>query len=64
MSKNGEYYTLIEIDAGQKNWFGEGGLDIVMGAVAYAPGYGWIISAFYFGGKAILVATDNDFWNK
>ena len=53
----GMYMTYREIQAGQKNWIGEGGLDMFMGVVGFIPGWGWAISAIYFtGGKYI--------WNK
>ncbi len=56
--------TIMEITSGQKNLVGEGGLDLVMGAVGFIPGWGWAASGLYFGGKYLLQATGNDFWNK
>ena len=58
----GMYMTYKEIEAGQKNWMGEGGLDMFIGVVGFIPGWGWAISGAYFGGKMILEATDNKFW--
>ena len=55
--------TIIEISTGQKRLIGEGGLDLIMGGVGLIPGGGWIAASIYFGGKAILEATGNDFWN-
>ena len=37
---------------------------LIMGGVGFIPGWGWAISGAYFGGKYILQATGNDFWNK
>ena len=54
--------TLHEILEGKKEWLGEGGLDLAMGLVGFIPGYGWIVSGAYFGGKMILEVTDNKFW--
>ena len=54
--------TIFEIIDGQKNWIGEGGLDLVMGAIGFIPGWGWAVSGAYFGGKMILEATGNKFW--
>ncbi|MCR5248474.1 MAG: RHS repeat-associated core domain-containing protein [Paludibacteraceae bacterium] len=54
--------TGIEILNGQKNFFGEGGLDLVIGVVGFIPGWGWAVSGAYFGGKMILEATGNKFW--
>lgn len=56
--------TSIEIYTGQKSLLGEGGLDLIMGGVAFIPGGGWIVSGAYFGGKYLLEATGNDFWNE
>ena len=56
--------TGAEIYSGQKSLIGEGGLDLIMGGVAFIPGGGWIASGLYFGGKWALEATGNDFWNK
>jgi hypothetical protein len=56
--------TGYEIYTGEKNLIGEGGLDLVMGGIAFIPGGGWIVSGAYFGGKALLRYTGNDFWNK
>ena len=58
----GMYMTYREIQAGQKNWIGEGGLDMFMGVVGFIPGWGWAVSGVYFGGKMILEATNNKFW--
>lgn len=46
--------TLYELGTGQKNWFGEGGLDLIMGGVGFIGPYGWAISCAYFGVKMIL----------
>ena len=54
--------TGYEIFRGQKSWLGEGGLDLVMGAVGFIPGWGWAVSGAYFGGKMILESTGNKFW--
>jgi hypothetical protein len=59
----GIYMTYREISAGQKNILGEGGLDLIMGGVAFIPGWGWAVSGIYFGGKFLLECTGNDFWN-
>jgi hypothetical protein len=59
----GLYKTGEEIYNGKKSLIGEGGLDLIMGGVGFIPDGGWIISGLYFGGKAILEATGNDFWN-
>ena len=59
----GVVMTLGEIYTGQKSFVGEGGLDLIMGGVAFIPGGGWIVSGAYFGGKALLEYTGNDFWN-
>jgi RHS repeat-associated protein len=56
--------TGYEIYTGQKSLMGEGGLDLIMGGVAFIPGGGWIVSGAYFGGKFLLEATGNDFWNE
>jgi len=56
--------TAYEIGTGQKNLIGEGGLDLIMGGVGFIPGGGWIVSGAYFGGKALLESTGNDFWNQ
>jgi|GEM_PF-1896249 len=56
--------TGYEIYTGQKSLMGEGGLDLIMGGVAFIPGGGWIVSGAYFGGKYLLEATGNDFWNE
>jgi len=56
--------TGYEIYTGQKSLIGEGGLDLIMGGVAFIPGGGWIASGLYFGGKWALEASGNDFWNK
>ncbi|WP_421876541.1 RHS repeat domain-containing protein [Marinoscillum sp.] len=56
--------TGYEIYTGQKSFIGEGGLDLIMGGVAFIPGGGWIVSGAYFGGKALLEYTGNDFWNE
>jgi len=56
--------TGYEIYSGQKSLVGEGGLDLIMGGVAFIPGGGWIVSGAYFGGKALLEYTGNDFWNE
>ena len=49
--------TVSETLTGQKNWIGEGGLDLIMGAAGFFWPYGTVISAIYFtGGKYI--------WNK
>ncbi|GAA5030088.1 hypothetical protein GCM10011506_18930 [Marivirga lumbricoides] len=60
----GVVMTGAEIISGQKSLVGEGGLDLIMGGVAFIPGGGWIVSGAYFGGKALLEYTGNDFWNK
>ena len=53
----GMVMTYAEIQNGNKNWFGEGGLDMAMGVAGFFWPYGTIISAIYFtGGKYI--------WNK
>ena len=39
------------------------GLDLVMGSVGFIPGWGWATAGVYFGGKFVLEATGNDFWN-
>lgn len=59
----GIFMTVAEINSGQKSLIGEGGLDLIMGSVAFIPGGGWIVSGAYFGGKALLEYTENDFWN-
>jgi len=56
--------TGYEIYTGQKEFIGEGGMDLIMGGVAFIPGGGWIISGVYFGGKLLLESTGNDFWNE
>jgi hypothetical protein len=56
--------TGVEIYNGNKSLIGEGGLDLIMGGVGFIPGWGWAASGLYFGGKYILQATGNDFWNK
>lgn len=56
--------TAYEIGSGQKSFIGEGGVDLIMGGVAFIPGGGWIVSGAYFGGRALLEYTGNDFWNK
>jgi len=56
--------TVYDISTGQKNLIGEGGLDLIMGGVGFIPGGGWIVSGAYFGGKALLETTGNDFWNQ
>ncbi|MFV0269472.1 MAG: hypothetical protein ACK5HT_20300 [Draconibacterium sp.] len=56
--------TGYEIYTGQKSLMGEEGLDLIMGGVAFIPGGGWIVSGAYFGGKYLLEATGNDFWNE
>ncbi len=33
-----------------------------MGGVAFIPGGGWVVSGAYFGGKALLEYSGNDFW--
>jgi len=55
--------SAYEIGTGQKNLIGEGGLDLIMGGVGFIPGGGWIVSGAYFGGKALMETTGNDFWN-
>ncbi|MGB5979293.1 MAG: hypothetical protein WBG62_17905, partial [Cyclobacteriaceae bacterium] len=55
--------TGYEIYTGEKNLLGEGGLDLIMGGVAFIPGGGWLVSGAYFGGKALLEYTGNDIWN-
>lgn len=60
----GVVMTGVEIIAGKKRFLGEGGFDLIMGGVAFIPGGGWIVSGVYFGGKALLEYTGNDFWNK
>ncbi|MGN7787354.1 hypothetical protein ACTJIJ_22660 [Niabella sp. 22666] len=47
-----------------KKLMGEGGLDLIMEGVGFTPGAGWIVSGLYFGGKALLEYTGNDFWNR
>ena len=54
--------TYREIQAGQKNWIGEGGLDLIMGVVGYLGPYGIAASAAYFGGKYILEEAGYKFW--
>ncbi len=56
--------TAFEIRNGQKSLIGEGGLDLIMGGVAFIPGGGWVVSGLYFGGKIFLEYTGYDFWNK
>lgn len=56
--------TTAEIITGQKSLVGEGGLDLIMGGVAFIPGGDWVASGAYFGGKYLLESTGNDFWNK
>lgn len=56
--------TAFEIGTGQKNLIGEGGLDLIMGGVAFIPGGGWVVSGLYFGGKILLEHAGYDFWNK
>ncbi|UII27585.1 hypothetical protein LVD15_03930 [Fulvivirga maritima] len=56
--------TGYEIYTGEKSLVGEGGLDLIMGGVAFIPGWGWVVSGAYFGGKALLEYTGNDFWNE
>ena len=56
--------TGYEIYSGQKGLVGEGGLDLIMGGVAFIPGGGWVVSGAYFGGKALLEYTGNDFWKE
>ena len=60
----GVFMTGVEIYTGQKDFIGEGGLDLIMGGVAFIPGGGRIISGVYFGGKLLLESTGNDFWNE
>jgi RHS repeat-associated protein len=55
--------TGYEIYTGEKSLVGEGGLDLIMGGVAFIPGGGWIVSGAYFGGKFLLEQSGNDFWN-
>ncbi|MFT3740957.1 MAG: hypothetical protein QM786_19580 [Breznakibacter sp.] len=43
--------TAFEIGSGQKSLIGEGGLDLIMGGVAFVPGGGWVVSGFYFRAK-------------
>ena len=54
--------TLWECVSGNKNWFGEGGLDLIMGVVGYLGPYGIAASAVYFGGKYILEEAGYKFW--
>lgn len=54
--------TTYKIYKGQKSFIDEGGLNLFMGGVVFVPGAGWIVSGSYFGGKALLEYTDNDFW--
>ena len=54
--------TGYELYTGQKEWLGEGGLDVFMGVVGFCGPYGWAISGAYFGGKMILEYTGNKFW--
>lgn len=56
--------TGYEIYTGQKSFVGEGGIDLIMGGVAFIPGGGWVVSGAYFGGKFLLEYTGNDFWNE
>lgn len=58
------YLYLYQIQTGQKRLVGEGGVDLIMGGVAFIPGGGWIVSGVYFGGKFLLEYTGNDFWNE
>ncbi|MCQ2208958.1 MAG: hypothetical protein MJZ34_01575 [Paludibacteraceae bacterium] len=54
--------TGYELLTRQKELYGEGGLDLIMGVVGFCGPYGWLISGAYFGGKMILEVTDNKFW--
>ena len=56
--------TAIEVGTGQKSLVGEGGLDLIMGGVAFIPYGGWVVSGVYFWGKVLLEYTGNDFWNE
>jgi hypothetical protein len=58
----GMVMTYAEIQNGNKNWFGEGGLDLIMGVVGYLGPYGIAASAAYFGGKYILEEAGYKFW--
>lgn len=40
--------SFYEIGTGEKELFGEGGLDLIMGAVGFIPGWGTAISFTYF----------------
>jgi len=54
--------TVSETLTGQKNWIGEGGLDLIMGAAGFFWPYGTAASAAYFGGKYILEEAGYKFW--
>ena len=54
--------TVSETLTGQKNWIGEGGLDLIMGAAGFFWPYGTAASAAYFGGKYILEEVGYKFW--
>ncbi|WP_148038939.1 hypothetical protein [Proteiniphilum sp. X52] len=56
--------TFLEIKEGHKELVGEGGVDLIMGFVGFVPGWGWAAAGIYFGGKFLLEATGNDFWNE
>lgn len=42
----------------RKSLIGEGGLDLIMGGVAFIPGGGWVVSATYFGLAGMAISAN------
>ncbi|MCQ2208960.1 MAG: hypothetical protein MJZ34_01585 [Paludibacteraceae bacterium] len=54
--------TVRELINHEKDFLGEGGLDLTMGLIGFIPGWGWAVSGTYFIGKMALEYSGNKFW--